>query len=353
MTDSGSDSPALSAYDIQKKSEYLKAGLLFSVLCHLFLVYCIYRQINSEFKPRGKQVVYSISVESSAKLGGIQQVPDKNFKKTKEVAPPKQVAKPPKEKPKAPKKKEKAEVRIPLNKPTPKPTPKPKPTPQPEKKPTPKPTKTPEKKATPKPTKTPEKKPTPKPTAKPEPKVEKTPTPKPTPKKEPKPTPDAKSKEAESKKPKATPKPTKSAESKKPAKPNYQDAIQKYLGESSDAGGSGFGSAGTGAGTGFGGGTQRPPAWFTYIDDLTEHIKRGWNWHDQSRRLYSVIGMKIARDGTLSKIRLVESSGNSKYDDSVLRAVRKANPVPPPLAQLYAAYGRDFDNFEIGFEPDS
>ena len=63
--------------------------------------------------------------------------------------------------------------------------------------------------------------------------------------------------------------------------------------------------------------------------------------------------MKISPNGTLSKIRLVESSGNSKFDDSVLRAVRKANPVPTPLATLYAEYSRDFDNFEIGFEPDS
>ena len=144
--------------------------------------------------------------------------------------------------------------------------------------------------------------------------VKKQPKPSPTPKKTsvPKTTP----------KPKVTPKPTKDQ--------NYQSALQKYLGESTDAGGKGFGSTGQGTGKSMGGGVVKSPEWFRYRDLLISHVKKGWNWHDPSKNIIASVSFEIQSDGQVKNIKLVQTSGDSNYDSSVLRAVGKASPVPVP-----------------------
>ncbi len=48
------------------------------------------------------------------------------------------------------------------------------------------------------------------------------------------------------------------------------------------------------------------------------------------KHIEAVVNVRIMRDGTIAGVDLEKSSGNRYYDDSVLRAVRKANPLPPP-----------------------
>lgn len=48
----------------------------------------------------------------------------------------------------------------------------------------------------------------------------------------------------------------------------------------------------------------------------------------QSDNLEAVIDVKILRDGTVSRLDVEKSSGNRYFDQSALRAVRKASPFP-------------------------
>lgn len=126
----------------------------------------------------------------------------------------------------------------------------------------------------------------------------------------------------------------------------YKQAMQRYLGESAAAGGKGFGAAKLG-GSGFGGGIVRPAAWIRYKNILESHVKRGWNWFDQRADLRADVTFRIARDGRLSDVAIEHSSGNSKFDESVRRAVLKASPVPPPPEEYY----EDFQFVSMDFKP--
>ncbi len=134
--------------------------------------------------------------------------------------------------------------------------------------------------------------------------------------------------------PKATPAPVK----KEAVDPNkeYQKAMQRYLGESAQAGGKGFGAAAVG-GKGMGGGKLTSPELLAYQGVLQTHIKRGWTWPDMRLRVTTKVYFKIAESGALSEIKVVQSSGVAEFDDSVLRALAKANPVPRPPEKVYEA----------------
>lgn len=114
----------------------------------------------------------------------------------------------------------------------------------------------------------------------------------------------------------------------------YQKAMQRYLGESTDAGGQGFG-AGKIGGQGMGGGEQRPPEFFTYRDMIKRTIKKNWNWFDTSTSLRAQITFAVSPTGELSEVAIVRSSGNSLFDNSVIRAVMKSSPLPPPPESVY------------------
>lgn len=111
-------------------------------------------------------------------------------------------------------------------------------------------------------------------------------------------------------------------------------AMQRYLGESTDAGGKGFGAARLG-GKGMGGGTLLPAEALMYRDLLKNRIKQGWRWYDTSAALQSGVVFEISTSGEISNVEIVNSSGNREFDDSVLRAVYKASPVPAPPEKVY------------------
>ena len=120
---------------------------------------------------------------------------------------------------------------------------------------------------------------------------------------------------------------------------------KQYEGESYDAGGQGFGAAKLG-GKGTGGGSLASIEKVAYMNALEQHIKRGWRWIMGNQKLTAIVRFRILKDGTLQKIELSKSSGNSNFDDSVMRAVRKASPVPPPPAKFYL----DFSDVRLIFD---
>lgn len=127
---------------------------------------------------------------------------------------------------------------------------------------------------------------------------------------------------------------------------DYQKALQRYLGESTEAGGKGFGAAKVG-GKGMGGGVLMPPEFFVYRQLLRNRIKSGWKWYDTRAALNTWVTFKIARDGTISDVGVAESSGNREYDESVLRAIYKASPLPPPPEKVYDV----FRDVKMSFDP--
>lgn len=120
---------------------------------------------------------------------------------------------------------------------------------------------------------------------------------------------------------------------------------KKYEGESVNAGGEGFGAARLG-GQGGGGGTLAPYAKVAYQNQLQEHVKAGWRWMSRASRLRTLVRVKISPNGDIADVRVEESSGNSSFDDSVVRAVRKASPVPVPPKEFY----NDFADVRFWFD---
>lgn len=275
----------------KKVDKFYRLGMGVSVVGHLFFFIAI---AFANYIPSGafkKPIVYSVTIESGKSLGGISQEP-KN--KNARLAPPKKVkekkAEPKKEKVKVPQKKVEKKKEPPKKE---------------------------EKKEVVVPKKEEKPKPTPTPKATPEPK-------KPEPKKE----------------------ETKKELSETDIDKRLQEAVQRYTGESTDAGGTGFG-AGRLGGEGMGGGVQQSPEFFQYKRLLETHIKSGWRWYDPNAQLQAQVEFSLSIDGEIGEVQLSSSSGIKEYDQSVLRAVKKANPAPAPPASVYEF----FRNVRITFEP--
>jgi colicin import membrane protein len=284
----------VTASDQNTKREY-RTGLVLSLVGHIVLAAVLFLKILPDFGDLPEPVIYSISIEGGKSLGGVGQVPKDD--KPSPIAPVKNVAastqqeshssrEQQKVEPQKEEKVEDAEVSVAEAKPTPKPMP----------------TKAPTPKATPTTLK----------------KVEV----------------------------KNAAKVTKKSDGEELDK-SYQAAMQRYLGESSDAGGKGFGAARVGWG-GMGGGVVRPPEFFIYEKIVRTKIKEAWRWYDSNSSLITVIAFEIEPDGVIKGVRLVKSSGDSSYDDSVLRAAIKASPLPPPPESVYEQY---FKSVRITFDP--
>lgn len=292
-------SPARAPYLPRGNRDSFVGPLAASVTGHILLAAFFIFEILPSMGPITEPEVYSVTLEASQFLGGISQVP-KDSKKT-DMAPVKKLAAqtepediPKVEqknvKPEEPAEAEDAEVSLSETKPTPVP---PKPTPE-------------VKKATPVPAK-----PTAKPTSVP------------------------------------TKAPQKQKSDGEETNKQYQAALQRYLGESTDAGGKNFGGAKAGVGKGGGGGIVRPPEFFVYEKMLRARIKDAWRWYDANAALITQIEFYIEPDGRVRNVSVSKSSGDSSFDESVVRAVMKTSPLPPPPPTVY----QFFKHVRTTFDP--
>jgi TonB family protein len=91
------------------------------------------------------------------------------------------------------------------------------------------------------------------------------------------------------------------------------------------------------------------PETLAYFRELDERIRSKWTVPDLAvadpGSLIVQIRITIEMDGKASNVRMERSSGNSYFDDSVLRAIRRASPLPVPPEQLRGAE----DHYEVGF----
>lgn len=77
-------------------------------------------------------------------------------------------------------------------------------------------------------------------------------------------------------------------------------------------------------------GIEEDTEYLLYIKDLQEKIKDSWSFAGGNPSLTATVKYGINPDGTLNGLRIVSSSSDPAFDDSVIRAIRRAAPFLPP-----------------------
>jgi TonB family protein len=112
-----------------------------------------------------------------------------------------------------------------------------------------------------------------------------------------------------------------------------------------ETGGHGYG---VGAGTGSVG-ILKDPEFLLYYQKVQERIKDAWSFGGGSKDLTTTVNFAIAPDGRLTGLEVAHSSNNASFDQSVLRAIRRAAPFPPPPERYRDQFGQGVQAvFELG-----
>jgi colicin import membrane protein len=107
------------------------------------------------------------------------------------------------------------------------------------------------------------------------------------------------------------------------------------------------GAAALGQG-GRGGGTAvRGAEFFMYQAKIVNTIKENWAWPGQKGSLKALARFSIKDNGEITGLKIAEPSGDAAFDESILRALRKSSPLPPPPE----SYRKDFAQVEMNFQP--
>jgi len=137
-------------------------------------------------------------------------------------------------------------------------------------------------------------------------------------------------------------------------------ALRARVGESGTA--SGSGTAGTGSGSGLpGGGRGTGTAGGggigtgglsgirlrTYQELIRQKITNAWSIPPQSKGLQAVVFLALDRTGRVAQLHFVQRSGNVLFDESLQRAIKQAEPLPP----LPEDYAGQFLEAELRFRP--
>jgi colicin import membrane protein len=123
------------------------------------------------------------------------------------------------------------------------------------------------------------------------------------------------------------------------SKPSKGEGISSGPGE-------GEGAAALGPG-GHGGGVVKGMEFIVYQNQMLNSIKDNWAWVGQKSNLKVVVHFSIKENGEISGLKIVQPSGDPSYDESVLRAVKKSSPLPPPPESSR----KDFADVELTFRP--
>ena len=110
--------------------------------------------------------------------------------------------------------------------------------------------------------------------------------------------------------------------------------------------GEGEGAAALGAG-GRGGGVVKGMEFIIYQNRMLSSIKDNWAWVGQKSNLRVVVHFSIKDNGEITGLKIIQPSGDPSYDESVLRAVKKSSPLPPPPESSR----KDFADVELTFRP--
>ncbi len=79
-----------------------------------------------------------------------------------------------------------------------------------------------------------------------------------------------------------------------------------------------------------GGDTLRGLPFILYTQAVKQRVKQSWIVAEPKPGLTAVVRFGILANGEVVGLELAERSGDSIFDESAMRAVRKASPLPPP-----------------------
>lgn len=115
--------------------------------------------------------------------------------------------------------------------------------------------------------------------------------------------------------------PSRPAAAQAPAGVNTEDFVEPGETEPVSGGGGGGGGGGTG--------DLRLAA---YYNSIWGKIQQAWvlpPYDKRSGKLEAIVVVRIARSGEILGFEFEQRSGDTNLDDSVARAIRKSNPLPP------------------------
>ncbi|HKD69288.1 MAG TPA: cell envelope integrity protein TolA [Candidatus Binataceae bacterium] len=105
---------------------------------------------------------------------------------------------------------------------------------------------------------------------------------------------------------------------------------------------------GVGPGTGSAG-ILSDPEFLLYYQKVQERIKDAWSFGGGRKDLTTTVNFAIGPDGRLTGLEVAHSSRNESFDQSVLRAIRRAAPFPPPPERYRDQFGQGVEAvFELG-----
>lgn len=132
------------------------------------------------------------------------------------------------------------------------------------------------------------------------------------------------------------------------AKARTESAQKASKGETLSSGtGEGEGAAALGIGGRGGPGVVKGIDFIAYQNRMLSTIKDNWAWVGQRSNLRVVVHFGVKETGEIIGLKVVQPSGDSSYDESVLRALKKSSPLPAPPE----AVRKDFADVEVTFRP--
>ena len=75
-----------------------------------------------------------------------------------------------------------------------------------------------------------------------------------------------------------------------------------------------------------------------YVRQVKQHVMDSWIVAERKVGLIAVVSFGILATGDIFDLKMAQPSGSAIYDESAIRAVRKASPLPPPPSR----YRRQF-----------
>ena len=109
---------------------------------------------------------------------------------------------------------------------------------------------------------------------------------------------------------------------------------------------------GQGAGIGSGQGSmgiQQDLDFLLYYRTVQERIKQAWSFSGGNNDLSTQVAFAIGPDGKLTDVKIKQSSHNSAFDESVIRAIRRAAPFPAPPDKYRDQFARGIEAvFKLG-----
>ena len=125
---------------------------------------------------------------------------------------------------------------------------------------------------------------------------------------------------------------------------NADNGARGPVASNANSGGSGYG---IGSGTGSMGKLE-DLQYLLYFRTIQQRVKDAWTFPGGANDLSADVEFSIGADGALNGVKIAKSSGDAAFDQSVLRAIRRAAPFPPPPDRYRTQFSDVISSFKLG-----